>query len=120
MPPAAPSPPCTRASRRCARRRHRYDAAMTRMIRRSLPALLLAFVAVLLAACGASVGGTKKTDAMTEYSAAVRWNEFDSAWAFVDPEVRAERPLSDLERERFRQVQVTGYNELSRSMSPDG
>ena len=93
---------------------------MTRMIRRCLPALLLAFVAVLLAACGASVGGTKKTDAMTEYSAAVRWNEFDTAWAFVDPEVRAERPLSDLERERFRQVQVTGYNELSRSMSPDG
>jgi hypothetical protein len=93
---------------------------MTRMPRRLLPALLLALVALLLAACAASVGGTKRTDAMTEYAAAVRWNEFDSAWAFVDPAVRAERPLSDLERERFRQVQVTGYDERTRTISPDG
>ena len=86
---------------------------------RTLPVLLLALVLALLAAC-ASTGGTKRTDAMTEYEAAVRWNEFDDAWAFVDPAVREERPLSDLERERFRQIQVTGYGLRSRTISPDG
>ena len=93
---------------------------MMRSMTRRLPALLLALVALLLAGCAASAGGTKRTDAMTEYSSAVRWNEFDDAWTFVDPAVRSERPLSDVERERFRQVQVTGYNELSRTISPDG
>ena len=86
---------------------------------RALPVLLLALVLALLAACGGT-GGTKRTDAMTEYEAAVRWNEFDDAWAFVDPAVRAERPLSDLERERFRQIQVTGYSLRNRTITPDG
>jgi hypothetical protein len=89
------------------------------MNRRALPVLLLAFVLALLAACGGT-GGTKRTDAMTEYAAAVRWNDFDAAWAFVDPAVRVERPLSDVERERFRQIQVTGYDLRSRTVSPDG
>jgi hypothetical protein len=93
---------------------------MMRPMNRLLPALLLALVALLLAACAASTGGTKKLDAMTEYAAAVRWNEFDDAWSFVDPAVRAERPLSDVERERFRQIQVTGYDERNRTMAPDG
>lgn len=90
------------------------------MTRRALPAFLLALVLALLAACGGSLGGTRRTDAMTEYAAAVRWNDFDAAWAFVDPVVRAERPLSDLERERFRQVQVTGYDVRNRIITPDG
>jgi len=89
------------------------------MNRRLLPALLLAVVALLLAACGAA-GGTRKTDPMTEYGAAVRWNDFDQAWMYVDPAVRAERPLSDLERSRFRQVQVTGYDVRATHMTPDG
>jgi hypothetical protein len=89
------------------------------MNRRLLPALLLAFVALLLAACGGS-GGQRKTDAMTEYGAAVRWNDFDQAWIYVDPKVRAEQPLSDLERSRFRQIRVTGYDVRASHMTPDG
>lgn len=89
------------------------------MNRRLLPALLLAFVALLLAACGGS-GGQRKTDAMTEYGAAVRWNDFDQAWIYVDPKVRAERPLTDLERSRFRQIRVTGYDLRASHISPDG
>ena len=98
------------------RHRRRYDAGMNR---RLLPALLVAFLALLLVACGG--GGTKsKTDAMSEYGAAVRWNDFDAAWLFVSPEIRAARPLTDLERSRFKQIQVTGYQELGRRMAPDG
>ena len=89
------------------------------MNRRHLAALLLALAFALLSACGA-VGGSKKTDEMTGYAAFVRWNDWDAAWNFVDPEVRAERPLTDLERERFRQVQVTGYEMRRRTMEADG
>jgi hypothetical protein len=90
------------------------------MNRRLLPALLLAFLVASLAACGASVGGMKKTDAMTEYGARVRWNAFDDAWTFVDPAVRLTRPLTDLERARFKQIEVTGYDLRSRNITPDG
>jgi hypothetical protein len=88
------------------------------MNRRLLPALLLAVLALLLAACGG--GNTRKTDAMTDYGAAVRWNDFDAAWMYVDPTVRAERPLSDAERSRFRQIRVTGYDVRASHMTPDG
>ncbi|MGH8030234.1 MAG: hypothetical protein ACREO3_09895 [Arenimonas sp.] len=90
------------------------------MTRRALTALILACVLALLVACAASAGGTKRTDAMTEYAAAVRWNDFDKAWDFIDPAVRAEKPLSDLERERFRQIQVTAYDVRNRTITPDG
>lgn len=89
------------------------------MNRRLASTLLLALVLALLAACG-GMGGTSKTDEMTGYGAFVRWNDFDAAWNFVDPAVRAERPLTDLERERFRHIQVTGYELRNRTVSADG
>jgi hypothetical protein len=87
---------------------------------RLLPALLLAFLVVLLSGCGGAAGGISKTDEMTEYGAAVRWNRWDDAWSFVDPAVRSERPLTDLERARFGQVQVSGYEVQNRTITPDG
>jgi hypothetical protein len=89
------------------------------MNRRLPAALLIAFLVALLAACG-STGGMKKTDAMTEYGARIRWNAFDDAWTFVDPAIRATRPLTDLERARFKQIEVTGYDMRSRNVTPDG
>ena len=75
-------------------------------IRMLLIACLLSCLA--LAACGATLGGTRnRTDAMTDYGAAIRWNDFDGALAFLEPGHVA--TLTDLERERFKQLQVTGY-----------
>lgn len=75
-------------------------------IRMLLIACLLSCLA--LAACGATLGGTRnRTDAMTDYGAAIRWNDFDGALAFLEPGQVA--TLTDLERERFKQLQVTGY-----------
>jgi hypothetical protein len=91
------------------------------MNRSRLATLLLALAICLLTACGAgAAGGKKHVDEMTGYGTFVRWNDFDKAWGFVDPVVRAERPLTDLERSRFRQIQVTGYELRNQTMSPDG
>ena len=56
----------------------------------------------------------------SKYSSAIRWNEFEMAWGYVDPEYRKEHPLSDLEKQRFKQIQVTGYEEKSQDFLEDG
>lgn len=83
---------------------------------------MVALLTVLLVACG---GGSKlKVDpidkVLTAYEAAVRWNEFDEAAEFVDPLVRVKQPLSDLERERFKQIQVTSYEVKRKHINEDG
>jgi PBP1b-binding outer membrane lipoprotein LpoB len=95
-----------------------HNAAMTRR----LPLVLIAFLALCLAACASKPGGsaTKRDAVLQNYAAAVRWNDFDSAWDFVEPAVRAERPLSDLERERFKQIQVTSYEVRNETLGADG
>ena len=75
---------------------------------------MLALAALLLAGCAS---GGKKTSELERmqymYSAAIRWGDFEGAWNLVDPEVRAARPMSDLEFQRYEQVQVSGYRELA-------
>lgn len=58
--------------------------------------------------------------AQSKYSSAIRWNEFELAWAQVDPEFRKEHPLSDLDKGRFKQIQVTGYDEKTQDFMTDG
>ncbi|MGE8213409.1 MAG: hypothetical protein ACN6Q8_07405 [Stenotrophomonas sp.] len=54
------------------------------------------------------------------YVAAVRWNDFDTAEGFIDPEYLRQQPITDLQRERYRQVQVSTYRERSNSVTADG
>lgn len=44
-----------------------------------------------------------------DYSGAIRWNRFDAAANFLDPELLAKKPLTPLELERYEQIQVTAY-----------
>jgi hypothetical protein len=81
--------------------------------------VLLAASAGLLAACGSLPGAQLQPDPVTEYGAAIRWNEFERASAFLDP-VAQLPPLTDLERERIKQLQVTGYEVKSQHPLPDG
>ena len=83
-----------------------------------LPLLL-----VLLMLAGCPDGSTRKptTDnQLADYAAAIRWNEFDKAVDFIDPALREAQALTDLERERFKQVQVTGYEVKDRDVGADG
>jgi hypothetical protein len=48
---------------------------------------------------------------MIAYANAVRWDGFEVAEMFVDPKVREAHPITDLDREHFKQVQVNDYDD---------
>ena len=54
------------------------------------------------------------------YAASIRWGEFENAWQAVDPAYRADHPMTELEFERYKQVQISGYRDLSSRGGPDG
>lgn len=54
------------------------------------------------------------------YVAAVRWSDFEAAEGFIDPEHLRTHPVTELERERYRQVQVSGYRERTTGVADDG
>lgn len=82
----------------------------TTMRRRTV---LLGLAATLLLSACTGVG--TKTDVLQRtlfaYVGAVRWNEgnIDAALGFIDPLYLEKNPVTELERERFRQVQISGY-----------
>lgn len=58
--------------------------------------------------------------AQFKYASAIRWSEFEMAWGHVEPSYRTDNPLTDLEKERFKQIQITGYDKKSTDFLPDG
>ena len=69
---------------------------------------------VLLAACATTELRSRQTlltDTLRAYGATIRWGDVARAQEFIDPKVLAEHPPTELELARFRQVQVTGYEE---------
>ena len=70
---------------------------------------LLLLLLVMLIACG-GVGSQQniRDSALYAYAGAIRWGHIDDAWTMVDPEYAKRHPLSELERERFKQIEVTG------------
>jgi hypothetical protein len=84
--------------------------------------LLALFVLVLLLVLPGT-GEAKRYRAQLifdDYNNALRWNDFDQAWSFVDPAVRQSNPLTDLERKRFDLIQVTGITVRSSVVAADG
>ena len=82
------------------------------MPRLLLRCLLLCWLA-LLAGCpksGDERNGLEK--AQYAWSAAIRWGDFEGAWNLVDPKLREQHPLTDLDFSRYKQVQISGYREL--------
>ena len=75
----------------------------------------------LLCACAT---GVEKRSALEQrqydYSAAIRWGNFEGAWSVVDPDYRKQHPKTELEFARYDQVQVSGYTDMAAEVSPDG
>ena len=85
--------------------------------------LLMSSILVLgLSAC-ASSGGRQMSaleQAQYAYSAAIRWGDFEGAYNLVDPKVREEHPLTDVDFSRYKQVQISGYRDLGGSPLASG
>lgn len=79
-------------------------------------------VVLLLSLAGAAFAG-KKRDLLDRnqyaYSAAIRWGDFEGAWNMVDPKIRKEKPMTDVDFSRYEQVQVTAYRDLATMPGPD-
>ena len=82
--------------------------------------LLWLLAACALAGCATSTQVNELDKVQYAYSAAIRWGDFEGAWQLVDPEYRKQHPLSDLEFERYKQIQVSGYRDLAAQAIPGG
>ena len=69
----------------------------------------LALLLAVLAGCGVGSQQDVRQTTLFNYAGAIRWGHIDDAWSMVDPEYARKHPMSALDRERFEQVQVTGY-----------
>ena len=82
---------------------------------------LLACCLVLLAGCPKSASkGSALDEIQYAYSAAIRWGDFEGAYNLVDPKVREEHPLTDVDFSRYKQVQISGYRDLGGSPLASG
>lgn len=80
------------------------------------------FGLLLLTMSGCASTSKKNTgleEMQYDYSAAIRWGNFEGAWTVVDPKYRKEHPMTDLEFARYDQIQVSGYRDLASTMAPD-
>ena len=80
---------------------------------RLLRGMLLLAALLALAACATTMD---RNNALREtqyaWSAAIRWGDFEGAWNLVDPALRKAHPMTELEFARYKQIQISGYNEL--------
>jgi hypothetical protein len=79
------------------------------MVRRSVALLMV------LACTGCGMNPHSEGDdmrvTMVAYANALRWQGFDQAVKYVDPDTLKEHPLTPLDMERFKQVRVVSYME---------
>jgi hypothetical protein len=72
---------------------------------------ILLSTALLLSGCATDKRADTLDRTMIAYANAVRWDGFEAASVFVDPKVRQAHPITDLDRARFKQVQVSDYDD---------
>lgn len=83
-------------------------------MRRHLIAASAMLASALLGACSTDQMRSRQTildQTLLSYAATIRWGDVAQAASFIDPKVLAEHPPTALDLERFKQVQISGYNE---------
>ncbi|KAA2284746.1 hypothetical protein [Arenimonas fontis] len=87
---------------------------------RVLAVLFAAALCALLAACGGATKRSPLEQTLYHYTSAIRWSEFDKALAFVDPQVLERDRPGELDMERYKQYQVSGYEVRSKNTPEEG
>jgi hypothetical protein len=82
-----------------------------------LLALCMLLLPLGLSGCASTNQASALQQAQYNWSAAIRWGDFEGAWNLVDPEYRARHPLTDIELARYEQVQISAYQDLAGSVS---
>lgn len=91
------------------------------MVRLLTRCLFLLVVALALAGCPKQGGKSGALERIQmDYSAAIRWGNFEGAWNLVDPKVRKEHPLTDIDFSRYKQIEISGYRDLGSSVLGNG
>jgi hypothetical protein len=89
-----------------------------------LTSLILGILLLVTATDGFAAGkrsqAKQRDTTLSKYGSAIRWTEFEMAWGYLDPDFRDKNTLTDLEKERFKQIQITGYEVKSMDVLPDG
>lgn len=72
--------------------------------------LLLPMLLAMTSCATTQDRGSALQQAQYAWSAAIRWGDVEGAWSMVDPAYRAEHPMTELEFERYKQVQISAYH----------
>ena len=102
---------------------NRTTVLLSRSLSRGAPWLRSIWLAlcasVVLAGCGsASTSANALDTAQYSWSGAIRWGDFGGARNLVDPEVRAANPMTQLEMDRYDQVQISSYRDVGGTINP--
>lgn len=77
-------------------------------------ARLLTTLLLLLAVASPALA-SRKSDRLQQaqyaYSSAIRWGDFEGAWTMVSADFREANPKTELEFERYKQIQVSSYRD---------
>ena len=80
---------------------------------------LLLCCLVLLAGCPKSASkGTALEQVQYDYSAAIRWGDFEGAWNLVDAETRKQHPLTEAKKRFNHKMSSIGPRSYRRLISP--
>ncbi|MBJ6982067.1 hypothetical protein [Luteimonas sp. MC1572] len=86
----------------------------------SARAVLLLCVLLVVTACASARGrGDALQRVQYAYSAAIRWGDFEGAWNMVEAEYREKHPMTEVQLERYKQIQVSHYRDLSAQAGED-
>jgi hypothetical protein len=73
--------------------------------------VMLGAALLLLAGCATMQNKNNLRDeTLDAYGAALRWGDFQGAWSYVDPAVRAAHPLTPQQKALYNTVKVAEYN----------
>ncbi len=88
---------------------------------RAMKHMWLAIALVVLASACATTGkGNKLDETQYAWSAAIRWGDFEGAWNLVDPAYRAAHPMTEVQFERYKHINISRYHDLgSKTLAED-